>query len=426
MGKFALLIGVSEYPTGLSALPAALNDVEAMREVLECPEMGGFDEVTPLLNPTEGEFRRSVEALFSNRNSDDLVLLYFSGHGISAPGGKFFFSTKRTKKDSKGKLNKSTAIPATEIYEYLEECEADRKVVILDCCHSGAFGELIPRNGGEINFQKELGGVGRVILTASAAIDYSFERADEALAIYTRYLVEGIKTGAADRDEDGWVSVDELHDFVVEKLSKAAPRMTPQRYVAKDGEKIILTKAIVSDPKKQYRKFVRQYAENGEIRPTGRRILNFERDRLRLSIEDAEAIDANELRPYQEHTKHLKEYEDCLLEELELTFPLDDRAGEELQDLQKRLNLTAIEVRAIKRRVIGAFAASHPIVESIVPSIHATISDPPPNRDLVALWKEILSNIEEAPTRLILSTNCHIAELNGNEIKIGISRKSGL
>jgi hypothetical protein len=283
---------------------------------------------------------------------------------------------------------------------------------------------LIPRNGGEINFQKELGGVGRVILTASAAIDYSFERADEALAIYTRYLVEGIKTGAADRDEDGWVSVDELHDFVVEKLSKAAPRMTPQRYVAKDGEKIILTKAIVSDPKKQYRKFVRQYAENGEIRPTGRRILNFERDRLRLSIEDAEAIDANELRPYQEHTKHLKEYEDCLLEELELTFPLDDRAGEELQDLQKRLNLTAIEVRAIKRRVIGAFAASHPIVESIVPSIHATISDPPPNRDLVALWKEILSNIEEAPTRLILSTNCHIAELNGNEIKIGISRKS--
>jgi hypothetical protein len=63
MGKFALLIGVSEYPEGLSALPAALNDVAAMREVLECPKMGGF-EVMTLLNPTEGEFRQSIEACF--------------------------------------------------------------------------------------------------------------------------------------------------------------------------------------------------------------------------------------------------------------------------------------------------------------------------------------------------------------------------
>lgn len=48
------------------------------------------------------------------------------------------------------------------------------------------------------------------------------------------------------------------------------------------------------------------------------------------------------------------------------------------------------------------------------------------HRDLVALWQEILSNIEEIPARAILSTNCHIAELNGKEIKIGIFQKSSL
>ena len=48
------------------------------------------------------------------------------------------------------------------------------------------------------------------------------------------------------------------------------------------------------------------------------------------------------------------------------------------------------------------------------------------DRDLVALWQEILSNIEEIPARAILSTNCHIAELNGKEIKIGIFQKSSL
>jgi DNA polymerase-3 subunit gamma/tau len=46
--------------------------------------------------------------------------------------------------------------------------------------------------------------------------------------------------------------------------------------------------------------------------------------------------------------------------------------------------------------------------------------------DLIALWQEILSNIEEFPARAILSTNCHIAELNGKEIKIGIFQKSSL
>ena len=47
-------------------------------------------------------------------------------------------------------------------------------------------------------------------------------------------------------------------------------------------------------------------------------------------------------------------------------------------------------------------------------------------RDLVALWQTILSNIEEIPARAILSTNCHVAELNGKEIKIGVFQKSSL
>ena len=56
----------------------------------------------------------------------------------------------------------------------------------------------------------------------------------------------------------------------------------------------------------------------------------------------------------------------------------------------------------------------------------AQVPDTSPDRDLVALWQEILSNIREIPARAILSTNCHIVELDGQEIKIGISQKSSL
>ena len=57
-----------------------------------------------------------------------------------------------------------------------------------------------------------------------------------------------------------------------------------------------------------------------------------------------------------------------------------------------------------------------------------TPPETPPDglRDMVALWQQILSNIEEIPARAILSTNCHIVELNGQEIKIGVSQKSSL
>jgi branched-chain amino acid transport system substrate-binding protein len=45
MAKFALLIGVSEYELGLTPLLAAINDVEAMQQILQHPEIGSFDDV---------------------------------------------------------------------------------------------------------------------------------------------------------------------------------------------------------------------------------------------------------------------------------------------------------------------------------------------------------------------------------------------
>jgi hypothetical protein len=44
MAKVALLVGVSEYEPGLNPLPGAVKDVDAVREVLLHPEMGGFAE----------------------------------------------------------------------------------------------------------------------------------------------------------------------------------------------------------------------------------------------------------------------------------------------------------------------------------------------------------------------------------------------
>ncbi|MDB9433221.1 caspase family protein [Microcystis aeruginosa] len=65
MAKFALLIGVSEYSEGLRPISSAILDVEAMRRVLEHPDMGAFDQVTVLSNPDNRSMERAVEDLFT-------------------------------------------------------------------------------------------------------------------------------------------------------------------------------------------------------------------------------------------------------------------------------------------------------------------------------------------------------------------------
>jgi len=353
MAKIALLIGVSNYDSqDLKPLPAAARDVAAMQEVLQNPDLGEFDRVTVLPDPDLGQIQDAINSLFDDCQTDDLVLLYFSGHGITDEAGNFFFTNRTTRKTKQGRLNKGSATPASFVHDLMEHCESDRLVIVLDCCHSGAFPTgMTARDAGMIDFSRQLGGKGRIILTSSAATEYSFERQGDELAVYTRYLVEGIKTGAADLDRDGAISVNELHDYVRERVRKAAPAMKPERYVFQEGEKILLAKAPVSDPKLQFRQDVQKYSGDGIIRYAGRSVLEKRRKALKLTSEDAATIIAEVLRPYEEHRENLKEYEQVLQAEMEFEFPLGERTLLELQALQRELNLTDENVAAIRQRL---------------------------------------------------------------------------
>lgn len=164
MAKFALLIGVSEYSEGLRPISSAILDVEAMRRVLEHPDMGAFDQVTDqvtvLRNPDKGSMEKAVEVLFANRQRDDLVLLYFSGHGLKDQKARFFLSTRDTGRDQNGDFRLATALAASKLQEYITDSRSQRQIIILDCCFSGALVQGMPIKG-EFNIQEELGGKGR-------------------------------------------------------------------------------------------------------------------------------------------------------------------------------------------------------------------------------------------------------------------------
>ena len=82
MGRYALLIGISNYTKGLDPLPSAVKDVDALRQVLLNPEIGSFadGDVVVLKDAEKGAIETAIYHLFANRKPDDLLLLYFSGH----------------------------------------------------------------------------------------------------------------------------------------------------------------------------------------------------------------------------------------------------------------------------------------------------------------------------------------------------------
>ncbi len=142
MAKIALLIGVSEYPPGLNPLPVAVRDVEAMRRVLINPEKGGFadGDVTVLKNPQPDAMRYAIYNLFANRQKDDLLLFYFSGHGIKDDRGKLYLSSSSTTKQN-GRLVNPSAVAASYLHETMDDSRSKRQVIILDCNFSGAFAQ---------------------------------------------------------------------------------------------------------------------------------------------------------------------------------------------------------------------------------------------------------------------------------------------
>jgi type II secretory pathway pseudopilin PulG len=353
MAKVALLIGVSEYEHGLSRLPGAVKDVEAMQRVLQHPEMGGFDQVKPLINPDPLLMQGEIESLFSERSKEDLVLLFFSGHGVKDDRGKLYFATRITRKSPKGDLMKSTAVPANFIHEIMSNSRSKRQVVLLDCCFSGAFAEgMLAKDDGLVDVKEQLGGEGRAVLTSSTSTQYAFEQQGADLSVYTRYIIEGIETGAADLNNDGWISINELHDYAYKKVQEAAPAMKPKIYAVEEGFKIRLAKVPVGDPKLTYRKEVERCATRGEIYSIDRRILNELRDSLGLTPENAAEIEDEVLKPFREYQKKLQRYEEAFAEAVQQEYPISDDIRVRWQRYQEILGLRDEDVAPIHARCV--------------------------------------------------------------------------
>jgi uncharacterized caspase-like protein len=231
--RSALIIASRDYQDpGLRQLRSPAHDAEALAQVLSDPRIGGF-EVHTLLDAPSYELSEAVEEFFADRSPDDLLLMHFSCHGVKDEGGELHFATSNTKI----RRLAATGLAAEFVNRRMNRSRSRRIVLLLDCCYAGAFERgMTARADTSLNIEEQFGGRGRAVITASSSMEYAFEGGkltdarELAPSVFTSALVEGLDTGEADRDQDGQVSLDELYDYVYDKVRAATPNQTPGKW----------------------------------------------------------------------------------------------------------------------------------------------------------------------------------------------------
>jgi hypothetical protein len=166
--------------------------------------------------------------MFRGLKPDDLALLYFSGHGIKDQAGRLYLATTDTEHD----YPDASAVEGRFIQDTMLNSRSHSQVLILDCCYGGAFAKGMTHRGGErIGTAEVFQGRGQVVLAASDAVQFAFEGdqvAGEGIrSVFTSTLVDGLRTGEADLDGDGYISVDNLFDYVSIHVPRRMPQQTP-------------------------------------------------------------------------------------------------------------------------------------------------------------------------------------------------------
>jgi hypothetical protein len=231
--RSALIVASYDYEDpGLRMLRAPARDAEALARVLQDPQIGNF-EVHTVLNEPAHAVNMAVEEFFAERGRDDLLVLHFSCHGLKDETGELYFATADTRLRRLG----STAVSAEFVNRLMSRSRSRRIVLLLDCCYAGAFERgMMARADKAVHIEAQFDGRGRAVITASGAMEYAFEDAELAdsselrPSIFTRALVEGLETGDADRDQDGQISLDELYDYIYDRVRDVTPNQTPGKW----------------------------------------------------------------------------------------------------------------------------------------------------------------------------------------------------
>jgi len=189
--------------------------MKLLYETLTGP-LGGFDRENVLLmtddaaksmhRPTLPNLLTMIPRWLEDAGPKDDAFIAFSGHGLEEDGECYLLP-----RDAKRGNLRLTSVSVPQVRSWLEACKAQRKVLVLDACHSGA-GRAVEGMGQSLKQAIE---EGRGFLRLASCDRHQKSNEDRALGhgVFTYHLVKALR-GAGDFDSDGRIGADEAYRYV--------------------------------------------------------------------------------------------------------------------------------------------------------------------------------------------------------------------
>jgi tetratricopeptide (TPR) repeat protein len=237
---WAVVIGVSSYKNlkPEDQLEFAHRDAQDFAAFLSSPVGGGFpsSQLTLLVNQaaTLSAIRSALgTTLPRSVEADDMVVIFFAGHGVVEGEQDGYLLAH----DSDPQNLYATALQVSELNRIITtRIKARTVILIADACHSGQLGWTSRGSNADTvlvnKYLDEVGksgkGVFRILASRADQRSYEDKRWGGGHGCFTWFLLEGLK-GKADRDQDGFVRIGELLDFLSEQVPKATQALQQPR-----------------------------------------------------------------------------------------------------------------------------------------------------------------------------------------------------
>ena len=215
MQRYALLIGNTVGAAGEARLQYAESDARKLLEVLQ--SLGDFapENTVLLLGRGAADVQRALIALNARIRAESAgprssaLFVYYSGHA-----------------DARALHLGTEELELSLLQRLVQGSAAGFRLLLLDACRSGALTRVKgarPAPPFEIRLDEQLSGEGIALLTSSAADEDAQESDELRGSFFTHYFVSGLR-GAADRNDNGAISLEEAYDYAYQHTLRASSR----------------------------------------------------------------------------------------------------------------------------------------------------------------------------------------------------------
>ena len=242
--KFAVVIGIADYKNLRARSDAtkgagepfdlsfAEKDATDFKALLDSKQMGNDWDIELLVghNATREAVNLRMQAIQSAVKEDDLVLLFFSGHGFSDEMDRdnaylFFY-------DSLYEKLLQTGMSLGTLRNWILDLRAKRVVVFLDACRTGLFGKS--KGSMSLRYDALTGAQfgenpGKVAITSSVGADLSYESTERQNGFFTSLLISALTERIARPSSGNYLTIWDIFTTLKDRLPKETRKVAQGR-----------------------------------------------------------------------------------------------------------------------------------------------------------------------------------------------------